>query len=361
MKVCVLGCKSFPPGKWAGGIETNVYEVVSRLKKKVEFIILTRQCSRRESGVRTIEVPYIDFRLTRTPSHNLLSVLSVKRLIEKEGISFVHAHESFAGLAARIVKKLTGVPYLLTMHAIDSGQPEWKALRAPLAAVERFAIGGADMVTCPGPLIRDRLIREMGAPKGAMIVVPNGVDVAAYRHHCQKKRKPGKKQVLLFTGRLTESKGLFVLMEAMSSLREHTLWLAGTGPLESQLRKTAPKNVEFLGFRRDIPELLAGADIFVLPSFSEGQPISLLEAMASGTPAIASGVGEIPSVLGKAGILVRPGSASGIVSAVRKLEDGHLAARLAKMARQRVMGYDWDIVAEKFYRVYLRMAELKKK
>lgn len=360
MKVCVLGCKSFPPGKWAGGIETNVHEVVSRLKNRVEFFVLTRQCNGgRESRVRIIEVPYVDFRLTRTPSHNLLSVLSAKRLIEKEGISFVHAHESFAGLAARILKKLTGVPYLLTMHAIDSGQPEWKALSAQLAAVERFAIGGADMVTCPGPLIRDRLIRERGAPKGA-IVIPNGVDSAAYRLR-PKKRRPEKKKVLLFTGRLTESKGLFVLMEAMSSLQEHTLWLVGSGPLESQLRKAAPKNVEFLGFRRDIPELLAGADIFVLPSFSEGQPISLLEAMASGTPAIASGVGEIPSVLGKAGILVRPGSASGIVSAVRKLEDGRLAARLASMAKQRVREYDWDIVAEKFHKVYLKMAELKKK
>lgn len=361
MKVCVLGCKSFPPGKWAGGIETNVHEVVSRLGNgKVDFYILTRQ----GTGKGVIKVPYVDFRLTRTPSHNLFSIPQAKRLIELEGIDFIHAHESFAGVAARILKRLTGIPYLLTMHAIDSDQPEWAGLRGPLACVERLAIGGADMITCPGPLIRERLISEKEARKDTTIVIPNGVDLERYgktgRHAAKKSLNAPKKNIILFSGRLTESKGLFVLLEAMRSLDGHVLWIAGSGPLEPQLRKAAPKNVRFLGFRRDMPELLAAADIFILPSFSEGQPISLLEAMAAGTPAIASRVGEIPSVLGKAGIIVSPGSALDIVSAVKRLEDKNLASRLASMAKQRAKEYGWDAVAEKFYAVYRKMLEKKR-
>lgn len=361
MKVCVLGCKSFPPGKWAGGIETNVHEVVSRLKNRVEFHVLARQCGR-VSGVKVHEVPYLDFRLTRTPSHNLFSIARAKRLIEREGIDFIHAHESFAGMAARIVKRLTGTPYLLTMHAIDSDQPEWKAFRRPLSAIERFAVGGADMLTCPGPLIRKRVVLELGAKPGITKVVPNGVDVERYGKmgkRAAKKKMNAPDRLIIFTGRLTESKGLFPLLDAMRELKNHILWIVGSGPLEKQLKCVAPDNVKFLGFRRDIPELLAASDIFVLPSASEGQPISLLEAMAAGVPVIASAVGEIPSVVGRDGLLIKPGSAGEIVSAVRKLEDSRFAARLAGRARRRVRReYDWDVVAEKFYRVYKAMKNI---
>lgn len=360
MRVCVLGCKSFPPGKWAGGIETNVHEVVSRLKNRVEFHVLARQCGQQVTGVNVHEVPYLDFRLTRTPSHNLFSIARAKRLIEREGIDFIHAHESFAGMAARIVKRLTGTPYLLTMHAIDSDQPEWKAFRKPLSAIERFAVGGADMLTCPGPLIRKRAVLELGAKPGITKVVPNGVDVGRYgkigKRAAKKKMNAPQDRLIIFTGRLTESKGLFPLLDAMRELKNHTLWIVGSGPLEKQLKCVAPDNVKFLGFRRDIPELLAASDIFVLPSASEGQPISLLEAMAAGVPVIASSVGEIPSVVGHDGLLIKPGSAKEIVSAVRKFEDGRFAARLAGRAKCRVRhGYNWDIVAEKFYGVYKTM------
>lgn len=358
IKVCVLGCKSFPPGKWAGGIETNVYEVVSKLKGKVEFHVLARQSSP-VRGVKVYDVPYLDFRLTRTPSHNALSIAQAKRLIEREGIDFVHAHESFAGMAARIIKRLTGTPYLLTMHAIDSDQPEWKAFRTPLSAIEKFAVGGADMLTCPGPLIRKRVVSELGAdPKNAK-VVPNGVDVGRYSgtgKRAAKKKMNAPENLIIFTGRLTESKGLFPLLDAMNELKNHTLWIVGSGPLEGPLKSVAPSNVKFLGFRRDIPELLAASDIFVLPSVSEGQPISLLEAMAAGVPVIASAVGEIPSVVGHDGLLIGPGSSKEIVSAVRKLEDRRLAARLAGLAKRRARKeYDWDTVAGKFYRIYKTM------
>lgn len=361
MRICVLGCKSFPPGKWAGGIETNVHEVVSRLKGRVEFHVLARQ-GRSVPGVKVHEVPYMDFRLTRTPSHNLFSVMQAKSLIETEGIDFIHAHESFAGIAARFIKRLTGTPYLLTMHAIDSDQPEWRAFRRPLSAIERFAIRGADVLTCPGPLIRKRLVLEYGTKPKSTLVVPNGVDLGRYGRLDQKtaKKKMGAPdKLMIFTGRLTESKGLFTLMEAMRSLNDYALWIVGSGPLEKQLKGAAPDNVKFLGFRADIPELLASADIFVLPSISESQPISLLEAMAAGVPVVASGVGEIPSVVGKAGVLIEPGSAKEIVSAVRKLENRKFASGLAHRAKIRARKeYDWDVVAERFYGIYGRMKRI---
>lgn len=363
MKICVLGCKSFPPGKWAGGIETNVHEVVSRLKDRVEFHVLARQCGP-INGVKVHEVPYLDFRLTRTPSHNLFSIARAKRLIEREGMDFIHAHESFAGMAARILKRLTGTPYLLTMHAIDSDQPEWKAFRKPLSAIEKFAVGGADMLTCPGPLIRRRVVLELGANPDTTRMVPNGVDIGRYDRLCnkasaKKKMNAPPDRLIIFTGRLTESKGLFPLLDAMRELKNHTLWIVGSGPLERGLKCVAPGNVKFLGFRRDIPELLAASDVFVLPSASEGQPISLLEGMAAGVPVIASDVGEIPSVVGHDGLLIKPGSAKEIVSAVRKLEDGHFASRLAERAKRRVRReYDWDVVAEKFYGIYKMMKKI---
>src|SRR5207247_10689618 len=122
-------------------------------------------------------------------------------------------------------------------------------------------------------------------------------------------------------------KGHHFLLEALALLaprfpRLHVA-IAGRGDLEGPLRARAQAldvgdRFHLLGLRSDVGNVLAGADVFVLPSLSEGLPLALLEAMLAARPVVATAVGEVPTVLmgGRAGVLVPPGEAAELAGAV---------------------------------------------
>lgn len=341
MRVAVLGCKSYPPGKFAGGIEVNVWETTKRLKKEVEFHILTMH----GEGRNVYEIPYIPYRLTRTASFNLFSLKTLQKIHIKYGIDLIHAHESLAGLSAAIFKKITKIPVLLTMHTIDSLQPEWKLFRFPFSYIEKLAIDKADKVIVPSEKTQRDLVELRGLDLGKSVVIPNGVDLKKF-----KLRKKPTPNTMIFVGRLTESKNLSTLLRVMTKFPDYELRIVGDGPLENYLKRIAPSNVNFLGFRRDIPALLDDSEIFVLPSTSEGSPISLVEALAAGKPIVASEVGGVPEIIGDAGILVEP-TESGLLLGIKKAIQ--MKNKLSKKAFERAKLFDWDKISNKIYKVYL--------
>ncbi|MFH1143707.1 MAG: glycosyltransferase family 4 protein [Candidatus Eisenbacteria bacterium] len=151
--------------------------------------------------------------------------------------------------------------------------------------------------------------------------------------------------VLGFAGRLVERKGVAHLLAAMPRILsrhpEATLLIAGEGPLRAALDQSCAaldlgRNVRFLGFRDDVPDLMGALDLFVLPSLTEGLPLVLLEAMAAARPIVASGVDGVPEFIHheQTGLLVPPAAAEDLADAVlRVLEDPALAARLGQAAR----------------------------
>lgn len=340
MRVAIMGCKSYPPGKYAGGIEVNVWEVTERLKNKVHFDILTME----GKGESTHIVPHIPTRLTRTPSYNIFSILTLRKL----DFDLVHCHESWAGWAAGLYKHFRRFPLLLTMHTIDSLQPEWRLLRVPFSIVEKAALKAADRVVVPSEFTRVQLAQLRGMPLDKCTVIPNGVDLKQFK---PAKRKP-RQNSLVFTGRLTESKNLFTLIKVLRELPDYTLDIIGTGPLEASLKKIAPRNVRFLGFRSDVKDLLPNYEAFVLPSVSEGSPLSILEAMASGVPVVATAVGGVPEILIDAGVLVQP-TVTSIFKGIKEAQSH--AKELSRKGRQRVKQYDWDKIVRRIYQVYHEM------
>jgi glycosyltransferase involved in cell wall biosynthesis len=150
-------------------------------------------------------------------------------------------------------------------------------------------------------------------------------------------------------GRLTKVKGQKVLLQAFAKvIRKYpNSWLVitGKGPLETELRRLAMelninKRVVFLGFRMDIPDILRAYDAFILPSFSEGLPLSLLEAMATGIPVISSRVGGVPEILDSFDqkIMVTPSSVKELSAAMTWLAglDKIERIELGKSLRSRV-------------------------
>ncbi len=149
---------------------------------------------------------------------------------------------------------------------------------------------------------------------------------------------------MLGAGRLAPQKGFELLLEAAvtwGDLRPAPLLvIAGDGPLAGALRSQAASlslAARFTGYRRDLPGLLAAADVFVLPSTWEGQSLVLQEALRAGVPVVATRVGGNAEVTGPdAALLVPPGDRQALGAAVRSvLGDPALAARLRQAAARR--------------------------
>ncbi len=201
-------------------------------------------------------------------------------------------------------------------------------------------------------------LAEFGFPQEKIVFIPNGVMV--------KSRKEDHSRVsrgltsLLYVGRLNAQKGVDVLLQAIRKMKGERVFLniLGEGPERRNLQNTAlalgvQKHVEFHGNVSNVETYLAGSDIFVLPSRSEGMPNSLLEAMSVGLPCIASHIpGNTDLIFGKMdvskpsqgqfhmgenGITVGVDDPEGLARAIEKLmDDKDLRARLSRQARRAI-------------------------
>ncbi len=150
--------------------------------------------------------------------------------------------------------------------------------------------------------------------------------------------------VVLTVARLDEQKGHQYLLAAAAHVPQAQFVLAGDGPLRASLEAQArslglEQRVKFLGYRSDIPDLLAGCNVFVLPSLYEGLPLSILEAMSAGKPVIATQIGGTDEAVipGETGLLVPPADPTALAAAIQRvLDDRPFARRLALAGRARV-------------------------
>jgi glycosyltransferase involved in cell wall biosynthesis len=201
--------------------------------------------------------------------------------------------------------------------------------------------------------------------------VPNGVDIARFTSSMtrqQARERLGIKDdryIIGTLGRLETQKGLPYLVEALRLLSESGsrafLLVVGSGREEERLREMVSRFglevcVQFLGMRRDVPEIHRAMDVFVLPSLWEGLPIALLEAMASGLPVVATPVGGVPEVVknGKNGLLVPTKDPVALAEALRKIrQDPLLAEELGREGRETVRErYSHRRVAEEVMEIY---------
>ncbi len=152
-------------------------------------------------------------------------------------------------------------------------------------------------------------------------------------------------KVIVFTGRLHPVKDPLTLVRAHKIAAERIgnlhLVMAGDGELRKECEAAAGKNVHFAGFVDDVPGLLKGADVFVLPSVYDASPRSLMEAMAMGLPCISTRVGGIPDYLDeRTGILIEPGNPELLADRiVYLLNNPRIARDMGRRARERMLKY----------------------
>ena len=279
------------------------------------------------------------------PARDAAAVFRLRRLLAQARPDVVHAHGLRAGgLAALALARPRRAPALLvTVHNAPAASG---AAGLAYGLLARIVARRADAVTCVSGDLAARM-RRLGAHDGGRALVPAPAaapparpDIAAARASLGGAGRP----VVFAAGRLVAQKGFTVLLDAAARWQHRDpvplVAIAGEGPLAGALRtraRAAGLDAAFLGQRGDVPALLAVADVVVVPSEWEGQPLIVQEALRAGRPIVASRVGGIPDLTGDDGaLLIPPGDPAELAAAVLAvLDDPGLAARLAAAARSR--------------------------
>jgi glycosyltransferase involved in cell wall biosynthesis len=280
------------------------------------------------------------------PSRDLVAVRRLRTLFARSRPDVVHAHGMRAGaLAALAVASTRYRPRLVV--TVHNAAPAGGLTGAVYQFLERLVAHRADQVLCVSSDLESRM-RGLRARRVARALVPAPPAQAAATADTltglRAELGAGGAPVVLTVARLATQKGLDTLIDAAARWRDRDpaplLVIVGEGPLEAELTRRATAaavNARFLGRRRDVPALMAAADVFVLPSVWEGQPLAVQEALRAGLPLVTSRAGGIPGLTGEdAALLVPPGDAAALAGAVASvLDDPALATRLSEAAVKR--------------------------
>lgn len=296
------------------------------------------------------------FPVRLSKERNIFAARHIARFCRDRDIGIVHAHGAVGAQAARLASILYGGPRPITTYHVAitniTDIPPWK--KKLFALLDRMMSGVDRRVLAVSEAVRGALIREAFFSPDRLHVLYTGIDADSFNdcrmHEFRKEIDVDPDSMLIgAVGRLSEEKGMDILIDAMPRiLREFpslTLVIAGDGPLKEALyRKTCNRGVDarvrFLGYRRDIERLLTGLDLLVMPSWTEGFPLVLLEAMAAGVPVVATKVGGIPEIVtdGREGVLVPPGDSLRLADRVITLmRDSSLREKMAGEGRKRVL------------------------
>ncbi len=375
----VLMVSDYFPPHHGGGVEVVVYEVARRLVDRghqVRVITLNTTDSPSEETIEGIEIRrYRSVQLTKL----IRLQLSVPRTLWSDlnpqlrefKPDLINAHNIFftSSLLAALRFGHRPPPFVTTVHLgnVDA-LGGWKrhAARWYERGMGKLVLDRSDFVIGVSRATIEHVATLHSGIRSA--VVPNGVDLDRFRPASSSPQEPATDVNGVFVGRLIVNKGPQFLMEAMASLApihpNLKLVMVGDGPLAEDLVGTARAagiidRVEFLGLRQDVDEVMRRADFFVRPSLVEGMPLTVLEAMATGLPVIASdvaGTGEV-IVDGQSGLLVEPGDVAGLVEAMdRVVRDRALRTRLGSGARRRVEeAFSWDATTDQVEEIFGRL------
>jgi glycosyltransferase involved in cell wall biosynthesis len=337
-----------------GGAQTYVAALAEALAREYDVVVAAHG-----DGFHDVPhfVPLRHLRRALDPLHDALALVELYRLFRHERPLVVHANSSKAGVLGRLAAVAARVPVrLFTVHGWAFKAHRGLVAKAYLWA-DRLMSPLTTTTICVAEGERAAGLRARTCRADRTVVIHNGVPLDVPR-----RRPHAGPAILLSVGRLRAPKDFLTLVRAVAALDPGSarLRIAGDGPdrpaLEAEIERLGVgEHVELLGTRDDVPELLAGADVFVLSSDSEGLPMSVLEAMAAGLPVVASAVGGVPEAVrdGETGTLVPPRDSTALAEALRRLvADPALRERLGGEGRQRV---DQEFSLERFTREHLEL------
>jgi glycosyltransferase involved in cell wall biosynthesis len=294
---------------------------------------------------------------------DLRAIREIREYIRTDQVDLIHTHGYKADLYGYLAARGEAKPIVATCH-------NWVGGTAALGIynrLDRMALRKFNGVAAVSNAVAAQL-RDARIAENKIHTIANGIDIEKF---CGAEpawfgSSPDAKQKTIgIVARLDLQKGFEYLLQAIAGLTsthpDLRLVIVGEGPDQGAIQSMADRlnltpRIVFAGQRVDMANVYAGFDVFVLPSLNEGLPMTVLEAMASSRPVIASKVGAIPTVVrdGETGLLVDPKDVVGLRAALdRLLSDPALSSRLA------TQGHDWvrrhftsDAMAENYLRMY---------
>lgn len=365
----------FPPA--VGGLSNYVYKLSAKLTERGHNVTVITRGSYRgmtEASVdriRVFRLPYLHVYPIHIKVHQVFQNLLINTL--ETNLDLIHVHHPLTPLFR------TSLPVVVTAHsslglpgAIEH-QGFYSGRKLPnellpfmrwyFGHIERGTIERADRVTSVSRAIADELMARYGrCSTGQIEVLGNGVDVNLFTPGV-----PNDNASILYTGRLSWSKGLIDLVKAAKLIVDQqpctSFKLAGEGALKSELIRMVgdmglTDKFTFLGNLglQQLIKCYQAATVFVLPSYYEGLPTSLLEAMSCGLSVVTTSVGSIPEIVqnNQNGIIVPKGDPLAISEAVLNLlKNKQKRLEIGQAARKTVeLHYDWNKLVDRLIRCY---------
>ena len=260
-------------------------------------------------------------------------------------------HDYKANLIGRPIARMLGIACVAVVHGYTAESLRVRAFEH----LDRRALKRFDAVVAVSDVMETRLLKA-GVPRERLHRIENTIDAdsitmaaLAARDEARRTWAPSEERLIVTLGRLSPEKGLRDLLQALADVSfPRWRWLVvGDGPQEAQLREDAKRagiadRVRFAGWVVDSSAALGAADVFAMPSHTEGLPLALLEAMAVGLPIVATRVGGMPKALadGACARLVDPQDVAGMAAALDELlGDPDTAQALGAAAAKRVRSH----------------------
>jgi len=318
--------------------------------------------------------------------YELLSIFAIMRLIKKYNIQIVHSYEPKSAFVAMIAASLLRIPAKINTVHLPFYTPYWKdsGLRRIRDRIrflrDIITTYLADKIIAVSEEIREEKIEKQHVSPDKVVTILNGVDSSIFspefgdEHYIYREFNiPEGTPTIGVISRLEPHKGHAYLLKAMpmviDRIPEVQLLIIGEGWYEQELRKVVrdhhlEKHVIFTGFQRDIPKVLSGLNLLVLPSLYESTNLSLIEAMLMEKPVVASAIPSHTHMVqeGVNGCLVKPKDIEGLANAITTLlKDGQLASNMGKKGREiALQRFSLDRMAKETEDIYdnlLRKAE----
>lgn len=279
-------------------------------------------------------------------SFNLGYLLGLRRLVKSEGVALIHSHLLGSNVYGALLAMICRLPMIATFHgAVDVASGE-RLLRTKFSIIGL----GASAIVCVSKRLQQELSERSPLPSRKLRLIYNGVDPEQFNQPPsgnlkQELELPDQARLVVSIGNIRPAKGYEYLIEAACDLVQsdpdtHFVVVghqkkALFDQLQAQIAESPVKpNVHFLGFREDVGDILRQADIFLLPSVSEGFSISTVEAMMAGVPVIATRSGGPEEIITheEDGLLIPAKDPGAIVGAISVLRDQSLRQRLVNKA-----------------------------
>lgn len=286
--------------------------------------------------------------------------------LRRESFDIIEAFTPHSNLLGLPLAWLAGIPVrVASHHGIIENIPRWME-RLHGWMVNSWIVTSLVAVSSR---VYQHATQNEGVREANVEMIPNGVKIPKEPFDPQAVRQElgVEKFLILSVGRITGQKGhaylLAAIPDVLSAHPKAVFAIVGDGPLLPDLKRQADdlgiaSAVRFLGRREDVYRLLSAADVFVLPSISEGMPMALLEALGMGAAVIATNLEGIADVVrdGEHGLLVSPAAVKSLSASLRRvLDDAGMRGRLSSNGRQLVLErYTVDRMCEAYERLFLR-------